>query len=512
MSQTGLTPEQIRSIALAIAREIQPQGAGKPATAAPLASRPMCAPPPPHAPRPASTPAPVRSSAPPAKGGVYGDGVFQTLDQAIDAAVAAFYAFGDLGLSKRTAIIAALRAALRLESDRLAKEAWEETGLGRYEDKRQKNALVIEKTPGPEILTPQAITGDHGLVLIEPAPFGVIGAITPVTNPTSTIICNAIGMLSAGNSVVFNVHPSAKRVSAETVRIINRAIVAAGGPPNTVTCMAEPTLESAQALMAHPKIRILVITGGPGVVKAAMLSGKRAICGGPGNPPVVVDETADIEQAGKRIVYGHSFDNNIICVDEKECIVVDRVADDLKKAMVRNGAYEVHARDLPRLEKIIFSKNAGPRGHATVNKDLVGKNASVILKELGVHAGPEVRCLIVEVPNDHPLVWTEQMMPVLPITRVRNVDEAIDLAVQAEGACFHTAVMHSHDIRALSKMARECNCSIFSKNGTGVDGLSHMGEGYTSFTIASPTGEGLTTALSFSRWRRCTLRDHFRIV
>ena len=531
MSQTGLSPEQIRSIAEAIAREITPGGARAPGampsqlrrapvsaapwvqapappTAAPHtpapSSGPMCAPKPPHAPRPAG--------GRPAATGLYGDGVFEHLDQAMDASVVAFYAFADLGLTKRKAIIEALRAALRLESDRLAREAWEETGLGRLEDKIQKNRLVIEKTPGPEILVPQAITGDAGLMLLEPAPFGVIGAITPVTNPTSTIICNAIGMLSAGNSVVFNVHPSAKKVSAETVRIINRAIVAAGGPPNTVTCMAEPTLESASALMTHPKTRIVVVTGGPGVVKAAMVSGKRAICGGPGNPPVVVDETADLELAGERIVYGHSFDNNIICVDEKEVVVVDAVANDLKKAMTRHGAVELPARDLARLEQVIFSKNAGPRGHATVNKDLVGKNASVILKELGIHAGPEVRCIIVEVPNDHPLVWTEQMMPVLPITRTRNVYAAIDLAIQAEGECFHTAMMHSHDIKALSKMARDCNCSIFSKNATGVDGLAHNGEGYTSFTIASPTGEGLTTALSFSRWRRCTLRDDFRIV
>jgi len=462
----------------------------------------MCAPKPPHAPRPTAARA----------GQGLGDGVFGDLEEAMSAAVRAYYELNDLGLRKRIAIIDAVRAALRLESERLAREAHAETGLGRVEDKIQKNNLVIEKTPGPEILNPQAISGDDGLMLLEPAPFGVIGAITPVTNPSSTIICNAIGMLSAGNAVVFNTHPSAKLVSAETVRVINRAVVSVGGPANTVCCLAEPTIESANALMRHPKTRIVVVTGGPGVVKAAMGSGKRAICGGPGNPPVVVDATADIETAAQRIVYGHSFDNNIICVDEKECVVVDAVADDLKRAMTRHGAIELPARDLARLEKVIFSKNAGPRGHATVNKDFVGKDASVILAELGIRAGHETRCIIVEVSNDHPLIWTEQMMPVLPITRVPDVDTAIRLAIEAEGECFHTAMMHSHDVRKLSKMARECNCSIFSKNATGVDGLAHKGEGYTSFTIASPTGEGLTTAASFSRWRRCTLRDDFRIV
>jgi acyl-CoA reductase-like NAD-dependent aldehyde dehydrogenase len=243
-----------------------------------------------------------------------------------------------------------------------------------------------------------------------------------------------------------------------------------------------------------------------------MKSGKRAICAGPGNPPAVVDPTADIEKAGRDVIYGHSFDNNVICVDEKECIVVDSCADALKAAMKRHGAVEVPASELARLEKVIFEKGAGPRGHAVVQKKMVGKSASVILKELGISAGPEVRAVIVEVPNDHPLVWTEQMMPVLPITRVPNVDAAIDLAVQAEGGNFHTAVMHSHDLAALSKMAKACNCSIFVKNGCGVSGLGHDAEGYTSFTIASPTGEGLTSPRSFSRWRRCTLVDHFRIV
>jgi acyl-CoA reductase-like NAD-dependent aldehyde dehydrogenase len=264
--------------------------------------------------------------------------------------------------------------------------------------------------------------------------------------------------------------------------------------------------------MKHPLIRLLVVTGGPGVVQAAMNSGKRAICAGPGNPPAVVDATANIEKAGKDIVLGHSFDNNVICVDEKECIVVDSVAEALKASMKRAGAVELRPSDLPRLENVIFEKNAGPRGHATVHRRFVGKNASVILKELGISAGPEARCILVDVPNDHPLVWTEQMMPVLPLTRVKTVEEGIDLAIAAEGGCFHTATMHSHNLAALSLMARKCNCSIFVKNGRAVGGLGYEGEGWTSFTIASPTGEGLTTPRHFSRWRRCTIVDHFRIV
>jgi aldehyde dehydrogenase len=485
MNQSGIDQNDLRRIAEAIA--------GKLLGSAP--SRGSAAP-----------------SAAPAAGTSPGDGIFGTIDEAARAARGAFLALSALGLEQRKAIIESMRQAMRAQAENLARIAVEETGLGRVEDKVQKNLLVTNKTPGVEDLTPSAASGDHGLVLTEPAPFGVIGAITPVTNPPSTIICNAIGMVAAGNTVVFNAHPSAKRVSMATVRLLNQAIMAAGGPQATLATVAEPTIASAGELMKHPLVRLLVVTGGPGVVQAAMNSGKRAICAGPGNPPAVVDATADIELAGRNIVLGHSFDNNVICVDEKEAIVVDSVADALKTAMKRAGAVELKASDLPRLEKVIFEKNAGPRGHAVVNRKFVGKNASVILQELGIPAGPEVRCILVEVPNDHPLIWTEQMMPVLPVTRVRSVDEAIDLAVGAEGACYHTATMHSHDLAALSRMAKKCNCSIFVKNGRAVDGLGVSGEGFTSFTIASPTGEGMTTPRSFSRWRRCTLVDHFRIV
>jgi acyl-CoA reductase-like NAD-dependent aldehyde dehydrogenase len=445
-------------------------------------------------------------------GGSLGDGVYSTIDEAVNAARRAFFAYDRMGLGVRHTIVAAMRDVCRREGRALAEFAHSETGLGRIEDKVIKNQVVTEHTPGPEILEPLARSGDRGLMLTEPAPFGVLGAITPVTNPTSTIICNAIGMISAGNSVVFNVHPSAKRVSMHSIQILNRAIVGAGGPPDLLTCIAEPTIKSAGELMHHPLVRLLVVTGGGGVVRAAMNSGKRAICAGPGNPPTVVDATADIDKAARDIVLGHSFDNNVICVDEKECIVVDSVADPLIAAMQRNGAVLLPKSDLKRLEKVIFKEMAGPRGHAKLNADLVGKDASVILGHLGIKAGLEARCVIVEVDNDHPLIWTEQMMPVLPVTRTPNVDAAIELAVAAEGGCFHTASMHSHDLRALSKMARECNCSIFVKNGRCVSGLGAGGEGWTSFTIASPTGEGLTNALSFSRWRRCTMVDHFRIV
>lgn len=457
---------------------------------------------------PAASPAP--SSAP--RTGVSGVGIFETVDEAVAAAGKAQIDFAALSMEKRAAIIADIRKVMTDEAASLAKEALEETRLGRFDDKILKNIVAAQKTPGTEDLVPLAFSGDGGLTIEEPAPFGVIGAITPTTNPTSTIVCNAIGMIAAGNSVVFNAHPRAKKVSARTVAMLNEIILRHGGPANVITCVGVPTIESAGALMKHKDIRLLVVTGGGAVVEAAMQSGKRAICAGPGNPPVVVDETANIEQAGRDIVLGASTDNNIICVCEKECIVVDKVADELLNVMRRNNAYVMDKSLLPQLEKVIFTKMAGPRGHATINRDLVGQNAGVILGQLGIQVPDTIRLAVIEVPEDHPLVWTEQMMPVMPLVRVPNAAYAITLGVAAECGNRHSAHMHSKNLDNLTRMAREVKTSIFVKNGRSQAGLGLTGEGYTSFTIATPTGEGLTRARDFARWRRCTLVDSFRIV
>ncbi len=440
------------------------------------------------------------------------DGVFADIDSAVAAAAIAQRQLVGMSLAKRDQIIDSIRKTLREHIEELSRAALNETGLGRLEDKIAKNTLAIEKTPGTEQLQPGARSGDRGLMLVEPAPYGVIGAITPITNPTSTIICNAIGMVAAGNSVIFNVHPGAKKVSIFNVQLLNRAITTAGGPPNVVTTVAEPTIESAQELMAHPRVQLLVVTGGGGVVKAAMSSGKRAICAGPGNPPVVVDETADLDRAARDIVLGASFDNNIVCVLEKEIIATEAIADELKSCLCRHGCVEVSDYQIKQLEKVIFQETFGPGKPAVMDKSYIGKCADVILRQIGMQVGKEVRLVILDVEKDHPLVWTEQMMPVMPLVRVRNADEAIDLAVRAERGFGHTAAMHSKNIDNLSRMAREINTSIFVKNGPSVAGLGYGGEGYTSFSIASPTGDGLTSTRSFTRDRRCVLVDHFRIV
>jgi len=444
--------------------------------------------------------------------GMLGEGIFATVDEAVEAAMLAFRRLEGSTLEKRSAIVASIRESMLESAEELARHAHRETGLGRAEDKLVKNRLVARKTSGPEVLAPQAVTGDNGLTLTEYAPYGVIGAITPTTNPNATIICNTIAMVSAGNSIVFNVHPNARRCSMANIRLLNRAIERAGGPANLVCAIANPTIESAQELMRHRGVRLLAVTGGAGVVREAMTSGKRAICAGPGNPPVVVDSTADLELAGRQIVAGGSFDNNIVCTDEKEVIAVDGIVDDLLRQMESNGAYLLDAAELRRLEKVIFTEQRGPGRAAIVNKEVLGKSAAVILAAAGIEVRGDPRLAVARVANDHPLVWTEQMMPVMPVTSVPDVEQAIDLALEAEHGYGHSAGMYSRDIAALSRMARVINTSIFTKNGPFFAGLGEGGEGHTSFTIASPTGEGLTGPISFSRLRRCVLVDHFRIV
>ena len=440
------------------------------------------------------------------------DGIFDEVNAAVDAAEVAHLELIKLTLEKRREIIRSIRKIIISNLEEISKLAVEETTFGRVEDKIEKNRLAALKTPGIEDLEPIAYTDDNGMTLTERAAYGVIGSIIPSTNPTSTIINNGISMIAGGNTVVFNPHPMAKRSSCFTVSLINQAIVKAGGPPNTLCAIANPTIDSAQTLMKHPKIRLLVVTGGPEVVKVAMNSGKKVIAAGPGNPPCVVDETADLEKAARDIVKGAGFDNNIVCVCEKEILAVSQIADKLKEEMIKNGAYELKGEQIEKVTKLVIADPGKPGHEGTPNKKYIGKNASVIARDIGLNISDQVKILLGEVDRYHPLVWTEQLMPVIPLVRFNSVDEAIDFAVQCEHNFRHTASIHSRNIAKLSKMAKLMNCSLFIKNGPCYSGLGFGGAGYASFTIATPTGEGLTRARTFTRERRCVLVGYFRIV
>lgn len=433
-------------------------------------------------------------------------GIFTDVDRAVEAAWHAQKKLVKFNLEARGRFIDAMRSEVKKQAELLSRMAVEETKMGRYEDKVKKNLLAAEKTPGIEDLKAEVYSGDDGLTLVELSPYGVIGAITPTTNPSETIICNAIGMIAAGNSVVFSPHPTARKTSAKTVEILNRAIIEAGGPCNLLTIIKEPSLEQVGVMMKHRKISMLVATGGPGVVKAVLSSGKKAIGAGAGNPPVVVDETADIEKAAKDIIDGCSFDNNLPCISEKEVIVVDRAADYLIFCMKKYGAYELKDEvQIKRLEKLILDEKGHP------NKAFIGKNADYILNGISINCSPDTRVIITEVGRKHPFVTEELMMPILPIVRVKDIDEAIELAVEVEHGFRHTAIMHSKNVDNLTRLAKEIQTTIFVKNGPSYSGIGVGGEGYTTFTIAGPTGEGLTSARNFARKRRCTLVGGFLI-
>ncbi len=437
-------------------------------------------------------------------------GVFENVENAILAAKASQKKLMELTMKKRDEIIAAMRKVSLENAEKLAILAHEETGFGRVADKIIKNILAAELTPGTEDLSSQTFTGDDGMTLVELAPFGVIGSITPSTNPSSTIINNSISMVAAGNGVVYNPHPGAKKVTSETISLLNKAIYDVGGPKELLTAPLNPTMETSKVIMTHKDVRMLVVTGGEAVVAVAMKSGKKVIAAGPGNPPVIVDETANIKKAANDIIRGASFDNNILCIAEKEAFVLNSVLTELRSEMVRNGAYELKHHEIDLVTKEVFTKNKD--GETVVNRKYVGKSAAEILKACRITVHQDTKLIIAEVLEDHPFVTVEMLMPVLGIVRVYSVDEAIEKAVKAEHGNRHTAIMHSESVTNLTKAARALDTSIFVKNAPSFAGLGIEGEGFTTLTIATPTGEGLTSARSFSRIRRCTLSGAFRIV
>lgn len=439
-----------------------------------------------------------------------GLGCYDRIDDAVKSAKASQKQLAQMSLEQRGKLIQSMRKAALDNAKYLALMANEETGFGRVEDKTLKNILAAEKTPGIEDIVPEAFTGDHGLTLVEGAPFGVIGAITPSTNPAATVINNSISMVAAGNGVVFNPHPGAKKVTIETIRILNEAILSTGGPESLLCTVKEPTLETSKQIMEHKDIRLLAVTGGEAVVNVAMKSGKKVIAAGPGNPPVIVDDTADIPKAASDIAKGASFDNNILCIAEKEVFVYANVADWLIDEMVRSNCYRAGKAEIEKIQSVVLEKNK--EGGFSPNRKLVGRSASHILKQCGIEANNDYKLIIAEVEHGHPFVMTEMLMPVLPIVRVDNLEEAIDKAITAENGCRHTAIMHSQNVSNLTRAARALDTTIFVKNAPSYAGLGFEGEGYTTLTIATPTGEGLTSARSFVRHRRCTLSGSFRII
>jgi aldehyde dehydrogenase len=440
-------------------------------------------------------------------------GVFQDANEACAAAHEGYLQLRQKGVAARVKVVEIVKTMAQANAAEWGRIELEETKIGRLDHKIAK-LQIIKLVPGVEWLRPDARSGDHGIMLEEYTPFGVVAAITPSTHSIPTLSGNIVNIVAAGNGVVFNAHPSAARCAALAVREYNKAIEHETGIQNLITIIESPTLDSFKAICSHEAVRLLCVTGGPLVVKAAMQTGKRAICAGPGNPPVFVDDTCCPTRAAKAIIQGAAFDNNLLCIGEKEVFVLDSVADKLMQRMSENGAVKLNSHQLDRLTKAAFTfkeAHGGGCGHASVNKEFIGKDPSVLAKAAGVNIQADTQLLFAETDANHAFVQEEQMMPMLPVVRVKSIEEGIERSLQAEHNYKHTAVIHSHDVETITAMARALDTTLFVKNGPSPAGLGLGGEGYLSFSVATPTGEGITNPKTFCRVRRCVMVDNLRI-
>ena len=428
-------------------------------------------------------------------------GVFATAAEAIAAAKTAQAAFVKLGFAKRREIIEAIKEVSLANAKRLADLAVQDTNMGSAAHKVMKNEGAVTLSPGVDDLLSEAISGDSGTLLIEYVPFGVINSITPTTNPTSTVINHAIVMLSAGNSVVFSPHPNARDCTEETMHVINEAIVKAGAPANLLTSVANASLRTAKEIMEHPDIAMLVATGGASVVKAALSSGKKTIAAGPGNPPAIIDETADVQEAAKHVIAGTSFDNNLLCIGEKALFVIESVANETVRELTQNGGYLLNASQCEALEAVVTEKGES-------NKEYIGKDATTILSAAGITAPAQTVAIVVEVAADHDFVINEYLMPILPVVRCNDFDEALAGAVRAEGGRGHTAVLHTNNTQRITQFNKVMDCSVVVINAPSYASCGLEGEGFLAMTIAGPTGEGFTRPRTFTRQRRLTIANN----
>ena len=428
-------------------------------------------------------------------------GVFKDMNEAIEAAKKSQKIVAKMSMDQREKIISNIRTKIKENAETFAHMGVQETGMGNVGHKILKHQLVAEKTPGTEDITTTAWSGDRGLTLIEMGPFGVIGAITPCTNPSETVLCNTIGMLAGGNTVVFNPHPAAIKTSIYAVNMLNEASIEAGGPDNIAVTVEKPTMETSAVMMKHKDIPLIAATGGPGVVTAVLSSGKRGIGAGAGNPPALVDETADIRKAAEDIVNGCTFDNNLPCIAEKEIVAVDSIADELMHYMVsEQGCYLASKEEQDALTEVVLKGGK-------LNRKCVGRDAKTLLGMIGVQVPDNIRCITFEGPKEHPLIATELMMPILGVVRAKDFDDAVEQAVWLEHGNRHSAHIHSKNVDRITKYAKAIDTAILVKNGPSYSALGFGGEGFCTFTIASRTGEGLTSASTFTKRRRCVMTD-----
>lgn len=437
-------------------------------------------------------------------------GQFTDVDEAVEAAAAAQRSLVRRSLAQRKVACDLIRQICVNRADELGEMEYQETKIGYRAHKGEKLRILGDLAQGVEAVATDCFSGDHGITLEERGPWGVIGVITPVTHSLPTLANNAVNMIAGGNSVVCNPHPGGKGVAAYGAKLFNQAIYEKLGIDNLICVITEPTIESAQQIFKHPGVGMLAITGGGAVVASAMTSGKRAVCAGPGNPPVVVDESADLSNAARCIIEGAAYDNNLLCLSEKEAFVVAEVFDAFMDQMTQHGAYRLTSRQMDELAEICLKDTGGD--HPVANRQFVGAEPQTLAEQIGVKIPDDCRLLYGETGCEHGFVQAEQMMPVLPIVKCDNFEQAVECAKQAEHGFRHTAVIHSRLVDHMTHMGKAMDTTLYVKNGPSLAGDGLGGEGYGNFSIACSTGEGVVTPMTFTRFRRCIMVDNLRIV
>lgn len=437
-------------------------------------------------------------------------GVFDDMSDAVYASNNAFIEYKDRSMQCRKKFIDAVRQMAIDNKDELARMTVEETKMGRVEHKIAKFVNAAENSPGIEYLKPEAWSGKNGLAIDEYAPYGVIGNITPSTHPGPTMINNIIIQLAAGNTIVFNAHPSAKNVNSKVIQLANKYMVNVGAPINLVTCVKEPTLESAKVLFKHKLVELLSVTGGPFMVDMAMKYPKKVVAAGPGNPPVLIDETADLQLAAAEITQSAGYDNNILCIAEKEIFVVESVFEQFMNEMEKAGNKRLSNEQMNIMVEKILDKNGK---HWLISRDFVGRNANVLSKVIGLDLSDDVPLLFGETDREHPLVVAEQMAPCIPVVKVKDFEDGVSAALKAEHGFKHTASIFTKDMERATYYTKILDCDVHTINGGTLRGDGgDLGEGYFSHTIATPTGEGICTPKDFSRKRRIMTHNSFRFI
>jgi aldehyde dehydrogenase len=455
--------------------------------------------------------APISTAAPAPTGAGRRLGQFTDVNEAVEAAKTAQRALVRRSLAQREQACEAIRRICREQAQELGRMEYEETRIGHPSHKGDKLISAANLAQGVAGMSTRCFSGDHGITLEEHGPWGVIGVVTPVTHSLPTLAVNSVNMIAAGNSLVCNPHPGGKKIAAHGAGLFNQAIHELLGIDNLICVITEPTLETANAIFTHKDIRLLTVTGGPGVVAAALKSGKRAICAGPGNPPVVVDASADLDNAAHCIIDGASYDNNLLCLSEKEVFVEAAVWEPMMEAMARAGAFLLSAAQMDELARhCIEQPNGG--GHPVANKKFVGAEPQALARLIGLNIPADCRLLYGPTDAMHPFVQAEQMMPILPFVKCDTFEQAVECALQAEHGFGHTAVIHSRLVDHMTHMGKAMDTTLYIKNGPSVAGNGAGGEGYGNYSIACTTGEGIATPMTFTRFRRCTMVDNLRII